>query len=146
MITSAQCLAKFGDPTDEHQRLTFETQWMTLWSPPPGIRALPRRIYCHKWLLPRLLDFCERVEDAGIESQIKTWDGCFNVRPKRGATSPSIHSWGLAFDINAAWNRFGAIPTMSPELVGCIEAAGLESGVRWKKPDGMHAQLAAWPA
>ncbi|HWR21114.1 MAG TPA: M15 family metallopeptidase [Verrucomicrobiae bacterium] len=146
MITSAQCLTRFGDPTDERQRLAFESKWMTLWVPPPGIPALPRRIYCHKWLMPRLIDFYERVEDAGIKDQIRTWDGCFNVRQKRGATSLSMHSWGLAFDINAAWNRFGEPSTMSHELVACIELAGLDWGGRWRKPDSMHGQLAVWPS
>jgi hypothetical protein len=145
VITSQQCYDKFGDPLNERERLAFEAKWMTLWTPPPGIMALPRRIYCHKLLLPRLLDFYDRVDDAGLRGQIKTWDGCFNVRQKKGGTSLSLHSWGLAFDINAAWNGFGEVPTMTPELIACIDGAGLEWGGRWKRPDGMHWQLKVWP-
>lgn len=146
MVTAEQCRARFGDPTDEAQRRAFERQWMTLWVPPPGIAAFPRRVYCHKYLVPVLHDLHDRILDAGIADQVRTWDGCFNIRQKRGATSLSLHSWGLAFDINAAWNRFGEPPTMSPELVACIEQAGADWGGWWKKPDGMHGQIKSRPA
>lgn len=143
MITSAQCMARFGDPTRDDQRLQFERQWMTIWIPPPGIGAFPRRIYCHQYMVPVLHDLHDRIVDARIVDQIKTWDGCFNVRAKKGAKSLSLHSWGLAFDMNASWNRFGEVPTMSPALVACIEQAGFLWGGRWKNPDGMHSELPA---
>ena len=147
MITSIECLAKFGGPTDDKQRLAFEQKWMTLWTPPPGIPAMPRRVYCHKYLLPLLHQWHDNVVDARLQNEVKTWDGCFNVRLKKGSSkSLSLHSWGLAFDINAAWNGFSDIPTMSPELVRCIEQAGLDWGGRWKTPDGMHAELKVFPA
>jgi hypothetical protein len=57
----------------------------------------------------------------------------------------SLHSWGLAVDFNAAWNGFGAVPTMSPELVACFTDAGFAWGGVWKKPDGMHHQIAVLP-
>ena len=145
MIASSECLTRFGDPTDDKQRLAFEHKWMTLWMPPPGIPALPRRVYCHKYLLPLLAQWHDNIVDATLQDEVKTWDGCFNIRLKKGnAKSLSLHSWGLAFDINAAWNGFDDPPTMSPALIHCIEQAGLEWGGRWKTPDGMHSQLATW--
>ena len=146
MITSTECLAKFGDPTDDKQRLAFEQKWMTLWTPPPGIPAMPRRVYCHKYLLPLLHQWHDNVVDARLQDEVKTWDGLFNVRLKKGkAKSLSLHSWGLAFDFNAAWNGFDDPPTMSPELVRCGVQAGLDWGGRWKTPDGMHFQCQVFP-
>jgi hypothetical protein len=57
----------------------------------------------------------------------------------------SLHSWGLAIDINAATNRFGGKPTMSAELVKCFTDAGFDWGGVWSNPDGMHFQLARFP-
>ena len=85
----------------------------------------------------------ENVKKRGLEDQVKTWDGCFNIRKKRGASSSSLHSWGLAIDINAAWNGFGKKPTMSPELVACFTDAGMDWGGTWSTPDGMHFQARA---
>lgn len=139
MIISAQCLKKFGAPEKE--------AFMVVWQVPREILGfipvLPTKIYCNKLMVEPLRAAFNNVIDAGLNSQIKTWDGCFNIRQKRGATSSSIHSWGLAIDINAAWNRFGQVPTMSPELVRCFTIAGFDWGGSWGKPDGMHFQLAS---
>ena len=117
---------------------------MIVWDVPTALEhgSIPKRIYCNKDLIPLLEKAFKNVNDRGISAQIKTWDGCFNIRRKRGAASMSLHSWGLAIDINAAWNGFGKKPTMSPELVKCFTDAGLDWGGVWKRADGMHFQIA----
>lgn len=137
MITSKQCLAKFGDPRLEKFTRVYYFDYKLL----ADIPALPARIYCHELLIKPLETALTSVVRAGLEDEIKTWDGCFNIRRKRGAPSISLHSWGLAIDINAAWNPFGKPPTMSKELVRCFENAGFDWGGHWDKPDGMHFQL-----
>lgn len=141
MVTSQQCFAKYGDPSAN------EGKFMVVWDVPAELEhgAIPRKIYCNKDIVPLLTQAFKNVNDRGLANQIKTWDGCFNIRKKRGATSMSLHSWGLAIDINAAWNGFGKRPTMSPELVKCFTDAGLDWGGVWKKPDGMHFQIAKLP-
>ena len=138
MITSKDCFAKYGDPSANERR------FMIVWDVPMALEhgAIPKRIYCNKDLIPLLEKAFKNVNDRGISIQIKTWDGCFNIRRKRGAASMSLHSWGLAIDINAAWNGFGKKPTMSPELVKCFTDAGLDWGGVWKRADGMHFQIA----
>ena len=138
MITSKDCFAKYGDPSANERR------FMIVWDVPTALEhgAIPKRIYCNKDLIPLLEKAFKNVNDRGISAQIKTWDGCFNIRRKRGAASMSLHSWGLAIDINAAWNGFGKKPTMSPELVKCFTDAGLDWGGVWKRADGMHFQIA----
>ena len=138
MITSKDCFAKYGDPSANERR------FMIVWDVPMALEhgAIPKRIYCNKDLIPLLEKAFKNVNDRGISAQIKTWDGCFNIRRKRGAASMSLHSWGLAIDINAAWNGFGKKPTMSPELVKCFTDAGLDWGGVWKRADGMHFQIA----
>ena len=138
MITSKDCFAKYGDPSAN------ERKFMIVWDVPTALEhgSIPKRIYCNKDLIPLLEKAFKNVNDRGISAQIKTWDGCFNIRRKRGAASMSLHSWGLAIDINAAWNGFGKKPTMSPELVKCFTDAGLDWGGVWKRADGMHFQIA----
>jgi D-alanyl-D-alanine carboxypeptidase len=135
MVSSADCWAKYGNP--------FKERHMIVWVVPNylHIGPVPRKIYCNKDLVPTLTLALENVLKAGISDQIKTWDGCFNIRSKRASKSMSLHSWGIAIDINAAWNRFGKKPTMSPELVKCFTDAGFDWGGVWGKPDGMHFQL-----
>jgi D-alanyl-D-alanine carboxypeptidase len=141
MVTSQQCFAKYGDPSAN------EGKFMVVWDVPSELEhgAIPRKIYCNKDIVPALTQAFKNINDRGLANQVKTWDGCFNIRKKRGATSMSLHSWGLAIDINAAWNGFGKRPTMSPELVKCFTDAGLDWGGVWKKPDGMHFQIAKLP-
>ena len=139
MVTSQQCLAKYGPPETE--------KFMVLWDVPAELEhgAIPKRIYCNKDIVPLLNQAFKNINTRGLANQVKTWDGCFNIRKKRGATSMSLHSWGLAIDINAAWNGFGKQPTMSPELVKCFTDAGLDWGGKWSRPDGMHFQIAKLP-
>jgi len=139
MVTSKDCLKKYGDPSRETN--------MVVWDVPTELEHghIPKKIYCNKDLIGPLTQAFKNVNGRGLAEQIKTWDGCFNIRKKRGATSSSLHSWGIAIDINAAWNGFGKHPTMSPELVKCFTDAGFDWGGVWKKPDGMHFQLSKLP-
>jgi hypothetical protein len=66
---------------------------------------------------------------------------CFNIRRKRGSGTPSLHSWGVAIDVNAAWNGFGKTPKLSSQFVKCFTSNGFDWGGEWGVPDGMHFQL-----
>lgn len=138
MVTSKDCFSKYGDPSANERR------FMIVWDVPTALEhgAIPKRIYCNKDLVPLLEKAFKNINDRFLADQVKTWNGCFNIRKKRGAASMSLHSWGLAIDINAAWNGFGKRPTMSPELVKCFTDAGLDWGGVWKRADGMHFQIA----
>lgn len=140
MITSRQCYERFGDPTTE--------KWMVLFDVPAEmeIGAIPRRIYCHKYLVAPLKRAFLNLIQRGLVGELKTWDGCFNIRNKKSGRTPSLHSWGLAIDVNAAWNPFKGKPTLSPEFVKCFTDAGFSWGGNWKwSVDGMHFQLAEFP-
>lgn len=139
MITSAQALARYGDPRTEAA--------MTLLTVPTDLRigAVPDRIYCNRDLVKPLLRAFQNIRDAGLADEIKTWDGCFQIRNKRAGRTASLHSWGLAVDVNAAWNRLGTKPTMPLNLVLCFLEAGFDWGGEWAIQDGMHFQLSGFP-
>lgn len=135
MITSAECLRVIGPPELEKD--------MVVWDVPTELEmgVIPKKLYCNKRMVVPLTNAFKNIINRGLIGQLKTFDGCFNIRKKRGAGSPSLHSWGLAIDINAAWNGFGKVPTMSKELVACFTDAGFDWGGTWSRPDGMHMQL-----
>lgn len=143
MITAAQCLKKYGLPGDPKT----EGRFIRVWNVPADIVALmpviPHRIYCNVDLVRPLETALRQLITRGQTKELKTWDGCYQVRNKRGQSSLSIHSWALAIDVNAAWNAFGKAPTLSPPFVQCFLEAGFDWGGVWSKPDGMHFQLAS---
>lgn len=137
MITPAQCLAKYGDPVKENN--------MTLWDIPAELEigVIPKRLYCNKDIVIPLTEAFKNLVNRGFVNEFKTFDGCFNIRKQRGAQSRSLHSWGVAIDVNAAWNGLGKDPVLSPGFVACFTDAGFDWGGTWKRKDGMHFQLSS---
>jgi hypothetical protein len=84
----------------------------------------------------------KKLIDTNCVDELKTWDGCFNIRKKRGLASMSLHSWGLAVDVNAFENGLGQNPKLSKEFVECFTSSGFLWGGTWKnRCDGMHFEL-----
>ena len=135
MVTSAQALKKYGDPTKESN--------MIVWDVPTELEVgvIPKRLYCNKDMVAPLTKAFHNLISTGNVKELKTFDGCFNIRKKRGLTSMSLHSWGIAIDVNAAWNGLNVTPKLSPEFVKCFTDAGFDWGGTWTRKDGMHFQL-----
>lgn len=136
MLTSAQCQKKYGTPSASNS-------CMVMWDVPSilEIGVIPKKIYCNKDLVMPLSKAFQNLIHTGHVNELKTWDGCFNVRKKRGGSTMSLHSWGVAVDMNAFSNCFGCKPTLSAGFVKCFTDAGFDWGGTWKKADGMHFQL-----
>lgn len=142
MVTSNDCIKKYGYPD-----LKMERSHLVLWNVPEriikAIPEIPSRIYCNKDLLKPLEAALNNIIERDLACEVWTWDGCFNIRKKRGGNSFSLHAWAIAVDINASWNGFGRVPTMSDKLVKCFTDAGFDWGGYWSNPDGMHFQLSS---
>ena len=135
MVSSNDCLKKYGDPNLQKS--------MTLWDVPTALEigVIPKRIYCNKDMVQPLAAAFNNLILRGFVNELKTWDGCFNIRKKRGLQSMSLHSWGIAIDVNAFENGLGKEPKLSPGFVKCFTDAGFEWGGNWKRKDGMHFEL-----
>jgi hypothetical protein len=95
----------------------------------------------------------EKIEAAGLAEKIRTCAGTFVPRhmgwdPARKLSS---HSWGIAIDINVAWNPYGGTPAplgaigSVRELIPLFESEGFAWGGYFtplKYCDGMHFELA----
>jgi hypothetical protein len=135
MVTSKQALAKYGDPNLQRA--------MTLWDVPGHLEigVIPKKIYCNRDLIEPLAKAFHNLKQTGFVNELKTWDGCFNIRKKRGLASMSLHSWGIAIDVNAFENGLNQTPKLSPGFVKCFTDAGFTWGGTWKRKDGMHFEL-----
>lgn len=135
MITSAIALKKYGNPEKQTA--------MILWDVPANLEigVIPKKIYCNKDMVIPLGNALKSLINSGYVKELKTWDGCFNIRKKRGLASMSLHSWGLAIDVNAFENGLNMQPKLSAGFVKCFTDAGFEWGGTWQRKDGMHFQL-----
>ena len=86
----------------------------------------------------------DEIAFQGLEKEIKTWDGCFNIRPVRGSRSGrwSLHSFGIALDFNAATNRLETKGDMHPEIVEIFKDFNWAWGGDFRRSDPMHFQRA----
>ncbi len=156
MITSKQCFDKWGDPMTRED----EGKYMVMWDVPAELEigVIPKRLYCNKAIIAPLTKAFQNLISRGFVSEMKTFDGCFNIRIIRGyekkyaalvkagkiaeaAKLISLHAWGVAIDLNAAWNGLGKVPTLSAGFVACFTDAGFDWGGNWARKDGMHFQL-----
>ncbi len=82
------------------------------------------------------------LKASGHLSQIKTYDGCFNIRKVRGGAALSLHSWGLAVDVNAAEFPLGSHAHQPPELVAAFARENMLCGEAFRhRCDAMHFEF-----
>jgi hypothetical protein len=151
ILTSADALKKYGNPN----LLETQSKHFELWIVPVeilnafshvrfsalGTIGFPKKIFINKDFKPVLEKALRNLIDRKLTKELKTWDGVFSIRSKRGLKSLSLHSWALAVDVNRAENDLGMTPKLSPQFVKCFTDAGCDWGGTWKRKDGMHFQL-----
>lgn len=104
----------------------------------------------HKLAAKQLQDLFKAWSKARLLNRIVTWGGSFEPRFIRGSDEVlSNHAFGSAFDINAAFNPFGAEPAFPGEegcvfdLVSIAHGHGFYWGGHFsKRRDGMHFEVA----
>ena len=137
MVTSNDCLKKYGAPSESNPCLV-------VWNIPRELQVsvVPKRVFINKDMIEPLTNAIKNLIDRKHILEMKTWDGCFNIRKKRELTTWSLHSWAIAVDVNAFENGLNMEPKLSKEFVQCFLDAGFEWGGTWHRKDGMHFQLA----
>src|SRR5712671_6527624 len=126
----------------------------------------PGRVTCHSLVAPHILNLIAQWEKLDLLHLIRTFDGAYNPRYKRGKSpSPnghgpkrsdqvsllSNHAFGSAFDINADDNEYGTTPVICPQR-GCtreLVKPANDLGFFWgghfsstSDQDGMHFEFA----
>lgn len=155
MVTAEDCARKYGNPSKHNP-------WLTLWDVPAEfeVNQIPKKLWCNKDLIEPLSRAFRSLVDTGCISEVCAWDGCVNIRPVRGYESKynaaikggneklaasylSLHSFGIAIDINAFENQLKTKGNFSPQFVMCFTKAGFDWGGNFKRQDPMHFQLSA---
>jgi len=136
--------AFFGKPGDEGNLVSFEFPFPTFYD---GNRVLRSR--CHYLVKDSLLRVLTsigetRKADRGIMEEAEDYGGIYNYRSKRGGTSLSLHSWGIAIDLDADDNGFrDHWPVKADMPLSIMEAFAREgwtsAGAFWGY-DAMHFQ------
>ena len=153
MLTSAECLKKFGTPNERGSYLK------TIKLPYPmriawDTKAKVTTLRCHVLVADKLTAiFKEILEVYGyekiVELGIDLYGGCFNFRRMRGGSSWSKHAWGIAIDLDPARNTLKETAKTArfarPEYKQIIDnfyKHGFLSLGREKDYDWMHFELA----
>ncbi len=104
-------------------------------------------VTCHRVLIPQLRGALRELVDRGLAGAIDASDfgGCYVPRfigrdPSRGL---SLHTWGIAVDLNVATNQVGSRGQIDRRVVAVFARWGFNWGGAWRVPDPMHFELAA---
>lgn len=107
-----------------------------------------KKVYINSDFKVKLFEAFKNLEAQGLQSEIKTYDGCFVERKVRGRNKASLHSWAMAIDFNAQTeklnqkinNRFHS--NFTPKFIKCFTDTGIFWGGHWNSRfDPMHFAL-----
>ncbi len=103
-------------------------------------------VTCHRVMLPQLRAALGEVVARGLASEIHPGEyaGCYYPRyigydPAKGL---SLHSWGIALDMNVPGNQRGTVGEMNRDVVKIFKKWGFAWGGDWNYTDPMHFELA----
>ena len=105
------------------------------------------RVTCHRVMLPQLRAVLTEVVQRGLADKIHPdeYAGCYYPRyigydPAKGL---SLHSWGIAVDLNVPGNQRGTAGEMDRQVVAIFKKWGFAWGGDWSYTDPMHFELAS---
>ena len=103
-------------------------------------------VTCNKGMLPQLRAALEEVVQQGLADKIHPGEyaGCYYPRyiahdPAKGL---SLHSWGIAVDLNTPGNQRGTVGEMDRQVVAIFKRWGFAWGGDWNYTDPMHFEMA----
>lgn len=134
----------YGKPGDESNLVPFDFPFPTYYG---GKRVLKGR--CHYKVKDSLLRILTEIgqkygKERDIIEEAEDYGGIYNFRNKRGGSSLSLHSWGVAIDLDADDNMFRDSWPMKAdmplEIMECFAKEGWTSAGAFWGYDAMHFQ------
>jgi hypothetical protein len=117
-----------------------------------GVKGAPKTgvVPFHRLAAAQFQALWQVWDQAGLLDRVLTWGGSFVPRFIRGSQKTlSNHSFGSAFDINAAFNPLGTQPALVGQKGSVRELVSIanEHGLYWgghfqNRRDGMHFEVA----
>jgi hypothetical protein len=145
MNAQQQLLAKYGPPNGDYIHkhcVSWDVQKDFPWFP-------VSHFLVNSDFRDLLFKAFTAIQSAGLQGEIKTFDGCYNDRTVRGSTSTSLHAWAAAIDLNAACDAMVVNPTEAQrsgtwthEFISTMKSAGIFYGGDFiHRADPMHWAL-----
>jgi hypothetical protein len=102
-------------------------------------------VTCNKGMLPQLRGALTEVVQRGLAKAIDPaqYGGCYVPRfiahdPSQGL---SLHSWGMAVDLNVPGNQRGTVGRIDRRVVAIFKRWGFAWGGDWSYSDPMHFEM-----
>jgi hypothetical protein len=104
-------------------------------------------VTCNKAVLPQLRGALTQVQRLGLADRIHPdeYAGCYYPRyiARNPANGLSMHSWGIALDLNVPGNQRGTVGEMDRTVVAIFKRWGFAWGGDWNYTDPMHFEMNA---
>jgi hypothetical protein len=144
--TAADAVGSFSYTPHADGRITPDPAWVAANIRTEQVPILGA-VTCHKVMLPQLRAALSEVVARGLADKIHPdeYAGCYYPRyigydPAKGL---SLHSWGIAVDLNVAGNQRGTVGEMDRQVVQIFKKWGFAWGGDWNYTDPMHFELAS---
>ncbi|HEY1134474.1 MAG TPA: M15 family metallopeptidase [Nocardioides sp.] len=101
-------------------------------------------VTCHKVMLPQLEAALREIVERGLADKIHPgeYGGCYYPRFIANTTQPSLHSFGIALDLNVPGNGRGTVGAIDRSVVQIFKKWGFAWGGDWGWTDPMHFEMA----
>jgi hypothetical protein len=155
--SSAAALSPQSDPGRIRNRAFFDKMYGDCWKGEVAPQLVPVIWLPQSWgrtvritpvngVAERLTEISTELDalPAAIKRYVYPPAGTYNCRTVADTGEPSMHSWGAATDINAAyadywlWPRNGAHNPIPAEIIDIFERHGFIWGGKWSHYDTMH--------
>lgn len=103
-------------------------------------------VTCHRLMIPQLSGALAQIEREGLADKIhpEQYEGCYVPKLIEDSHAISLHTWGIAVDLNVPTNQRGTHGDMDPRVVAIFKSWGFRWGGEFHTvPDPMHFELAA---
>jgi hypothetical protein len=127
-------------------RVTPDPAWVRSYIRTESVPIIGR-VACNRVMLPQLRAALTEVAQRGLAGSIHPdqYGGCYYPRyigydPAKGL---SLHTWGIAIDLNVPENQRGTVGRMDRQVVEIFEKWGFAWGGDWRYTDPMHFELSA---
>jgi hypothetical protein len=145
-MTAADLIAKYGPPNKAYLEANC-----ILWYIQEDFPWFPAKVvFINKDFKDMLFVSFTAVWAAGLQVEIKTYNGCYVNRPVRGSNSISAHAYAAAMDLDAAIDGMVVNPTQDQRLgkwsqafVDAMTSSGVFFGGNFiHRADPMHFSMA----
>jgi hypothetical protein len=100
-------------------------------------------ITCHKVMIPQFRAALIEIQQRGLADKLRPGEyaGCYYPRYIAGTQQLSLHSFGIAFDVNVPGNQRGTVGEIDRTVVDIFRKWGFSWGGDWAWTDPMHFEM-----